>query len=139
MKFINSNYNITSMVNITITEWDESEVTAKNTFMEEVESYSIFKIANLIMIYWLPVLIPIGLVGNTLSFLVMVKPNNRKMSTCIYMATISINDNIMMLCNSMPLVRLGLTICVVMSLYFLVWHRVHKIKLLFVWAAPVKA
>ena len=85
------------MVNITITEWDESEATAKDTFFEEVESYSIFKIANLIMIYWLPVLIPIGLVGNTLSFLVMIKPNNRKMSTCIYMAAISINDNIMML------------------------------------------
>ena len=84
------------MVNIAITEWDESEVTAKNTFMEEVESYSIFKIAHLIMIYWLPVLIPIGLVGNILSFLVMIKPNNRKMSTCIYMAAISVNDNIMM-------------------------------------------
>ena len=85
------------MVNITITEWDESEVTAKNTFMKEVQSYSTFKIANLIMIYWLPVLIPIGLIGNTLSFLVMTKPNNRKMSTCVYMAALSINDNILML------------------------------------------
>ena len=85
------------MVNITITEWDESEATVKDTFMEQVESYSIFKIAKFVMIYWLPVLIPIGLVGNTLSFLVMIKPNNRKMSTCIYMAAISINDNIMML------------------------------------------
>ena len=42
-------------------------------------------------------------------------------------------------CNSMPLVRLGLTICVVMSLYLLVWHRVYKITLLFVWVAPIKA
>ena len=42
-------------------------------------------------------LVPIGVVGNTLSFLVMIKPNNRKMSTCIYMAAISINDNFMML------------------------------------------
>ena len=79
MKFINSNYNITSMVNITITEWDESEEKNKDTFMEKVESYTIFKIANLIIMYWLPVLIPIGLVGNILSFLVMTKPNNRKM------------------------------------------------------------
>ena len=85
------------MVNITITEWDESEERTKDTFMEEVESYTIFKIANLITIYWLPVLIPIGLVGNILSFLVMTKPNNRKMSTCVYMAALSINDNIMML------------------------------------------
>ena len=64
--------------------------------MQEVESYTIFKVANFIAIYWFPVLIPVGLVGNTLSFIVMIKPNNRKMSTCIYMAAISVNDNIMM-------------------------------------------
>ena len=34
------------------------------------------------------------------------------------------------LCNSMPLVRLGLTICVVKCSYFLVRHRVYKITLL---------
>ena len=85
------------MVNITITEWDKSEEKNKDTFMEEVESYTIFKIANFIIMYWLPVLIPIGLIGNVLSFLVMTKPNNRKMSTCVYMASLSINDNILML------------------------------------------
>ena len=34
-------------------------------------------------------------------------------------------------CNSMPLVWLGLTMCVVKCLYFLVRHRVSKITLLF--------
>ena len=34
-------------------------------------------------------------------------------------------------CNSMPLVWLGLTICIVKSSYFLVRHRVSKITLLF--------
>ena len=34
-------------------------------------------------------------------------------------------------CNSMPLVQLGLTMSVVKCLYFLVWHRVSKITLLF--------
>ena len=71
-------------------------MTTEDTFMEQVEAYTIYKIADFINIYWYPVLIPIGVVGNTLSFLVMVKPNNRKMSTCIYMAAISINDNLMM-------------------------------------------
>ena len=56
-----------------------------------------FKIASYINDYWFPILIPIGLIGNTLSLLVMIKPNNRKMSTCIYMVAISINDNLMML------------------------------------------
>ena len=68
----------------------------KNTFMEKVETLTIFKIATLMNTYWFPILIPIGLVGNTLSFLVMIKGNNRKMSTCIYMAAIGINDNLMM-------------------------------------------
>ena len=66
-------------------------------FMEEVQTQITFKIASYINDYWFPILIPIGLVGNTLSFLVMMKPNNRKISTCIYMVAISINDNLMML------------------------------------------
>ena len=84
---------ITLIGNITM-EDDVTESSA--TFMEEVESYMTYKVASFIDKYWFPVLIPIGLVGNTLSFLVMTKPNNRKMSTCIYMAAISINDNLMM-------------------------------------------
>ena len=65
------------------------------TFMEEVETHITFKVAIYINYYWFPILAPIGLVGNTLSFLVMIRPNNRKVSTCIYMAAISINDNLM--------------------------------------------
>ena len=72
------------------------ETTTRDIFMEQVETYMSFKIATYITKYWFPILVPIGLIGNTLSFLVMIKPNNRKMSTCIYMAAISINDNLMM-------------------------------------------
>ena len=68
-----------------------------SSFMEEVETYMTYIVASVIDRYWFPVLIPIGLVGNTLSFLVMIKPNNRKVSTCIYMAAISLSDNLMML------------------------------------------
>ena len=75
----------------------EKETTAEpDTFMKEVNTYTVFIIAKYVSNYWLPVLIPIGYVGNILSFLVMTKPNNRKMSTCIYMASISVNDNFMM-------------------------------------------
>ena len=69
---------------------------SNSSFMEEVQTYMTFKIATFINNYWMPVLVPIGFLGNTLSFLVMIKPNNRKMSTCIYMAAISLNDNLMM-------------------------------------------
>ena len=64
---------------------------------KEVGDFLTFKIATWLGYCWSPILIPVGLVGNTLSFLVMIKPNNRKMSTCIYMVAISINDNILML------------------------------------------
>ena len=75
---------------------ENTEMTTKDTFMEQVESYITFRIASFIDTYWFPVLIPLGLFGNILSFLVMIKPNNRKVSTCIFMAAISINDNLMM-------------------------------------------
>ena len=89
------NNDVTSSTDIFNTGSEESEATTKGTFMEDVASYTTFKVANFIRIYWFPVLIPIGLIGNVLSFLVMIKPNNRKVSTCIYMAAISVNDNIM--------------------------------------------
>ena len=96
MESTRANNNATLSIDIYTTGWETPEAMTKDTFMEEVESYTIFKVANFISIYWFPVLIPIGLVGNTLSFLVMIKPNNKKMSTCIYMAAISVNDNTMM-------------------------------------------
>ena len=75
---------------------EQIETVAVDPFMDKVETYVIFTIAMGFRMYWFPVLVPIGLIGNTLSFLVMIKPNNRKMSTCIYMAAISINNNLMM-------------------------------------------
>ena len=95
MESIRLNNDAASLLNLTTSGWEDKETT-NDTFMEEVESSILFKIGTFINIYYYPVFIPVGLVGNTLSFLVMIKPNNRKMSTCIYMAAISINDNLMM-------------------------------------------
>ena len=79
-----------------VTSWDVLQVTEDN-FMKEVRTYIAFKIATFINTYWAVILTPVGFIGNSLSFTVMMKPQNRKMSTCIYMAAISINDNLMML------------------------------------------
>ena len=92
------NNNTTSVLNLVTTRWEETETTME-TFMIEVESYIIFKIGNFIDTYYYPVFIPVALIGNTLSFLIMTKQNNRKMSTCIYMAAISSNDNLMTYMN----------------------------------------
>ena len=87
--------NVTSGLSLVVTDWKQDEMTSRDAFMDEVRSFTLFKIASFINTYWFPVLIPIGLTGNSLSFIVMIKPNNRKMSTCIYMAAISINDNLL--------------------------------------------
>ena len=60
-----------------------------NAFLQEAETNMTYKVAKYINQYWFPILIPLGLVGNTLSFLVMIRPNNKGISTCIYMAAIS--------------------------------------------------
>ena len=87
---------VSSVGSQTITLGPDPETVTQDTFMDEVKTYMTYKVAKFIGIHWFPLLVPIGLVGNTLSFLVMIKPNNRKMSTCNYMAAISVNDNIMM-------------------------------------------
>ena len=68
----------------------------ENTFLQQVMQLMAYKVAMAIAKYWFKFLVSIGVIGNTLSFLVMMKPSNRKLSTCIYMASISINDNLMM-------------------------------------------
>ena len=99
------NVNVTSDVTLVTTGWNTTSPLIGDIFMEEVKTYMEFKVANFINIYWYPILVPIGLIGNCLSFAVMMKPSNRKMSTCIYMAAISINDNLMMyLCLHVSLV-----------------------------------
>ena len=74
-----------------------TDIMSGDTFMEEMKTFTVFKVAMFLVKYWFPILVPIALIGNVLSFLVMIKPNNRKMSTCIYMAAISINDNLQIL------------------------------------------
>ena len=60
------NNTTTSEFNLAVTGRDEIQMT-EDTFMEEVKAYITFRIANLINIYLFPILIPLGLVGNTLS------------------------------------------------------------------------
>ena len=79
------------------TDNSTAETETQATFLQDAQTYMTYKILIYIDRYWFPVLIPFGLVGNTLSFLVMIKPTSRKVSTCIYMAAISINDNIMLI------------------------------------------
>ena len=103
---------------ITLRGTGGNETEDLSTFVEEVESFINYKIASFINEYWFPILVPIGLIGNTMSFLVMIRPNNRKVSTCIYMVAISVNDNVMIclalwywLAVAVKIFKLGLWEC----------------------------
>ena len=82
--------------NLDMAENSTVESETNHTFLQEASNYLTYKVAKYIAKYWFPLLTPLGSVGNTLSFLVMIRSNNRKISTCIYMAAISINDNLML-------------------------------------------
>ena len=84
----------------------QMEATTEDAFMKEAKTYMAYKIADIINTYWFSILVPIGLPGNILSFLVMIKKNNRKITTCIYMAALSVNDTIaMFICFHIVLVN----------------------------------
>ena len=66
-------------------------------FMKKVSAYPQFKIGVAIHDYYFPFMVIIGIVGNILSFLVMIKPRNIHISTCVYMASLSVSDTIMII------------------------------------------
>ena len=51
-----------------------------------------WKIGAKIHFYWLPVIIPLGFVGNALSLSVLLKPRNRAISCCVYMSALAVCD-----------------------------------------------
>ena len=67
-----------------------------DVLQEKASTLLAYKAGQGIHTYWLPIVIPAGLIGNTLSFLVMMRPHNRKISCCVYMAGLAIADNAML-------------------------------------------
>ena len=49
-----------------------------DSFMDGVKALVMHKFTTFIGTYWFPILIPVGLIGNTLSFLIMIKPHTKK-------------------------------------------------------------
>ena len=68
----------------------------------QAKSYSLYKTAMSFNLYYPPILIATGLLGNSLSFLVMLQRTNRKFSCCVYLAGLAVADNLFM-CNALHL------------------------------------
>ena len=89
-------------LNTTDSHYQSSKLTIQyhqeiDTFMIKASSYPQYKIGMVINDYYFPIIVVVGIIGNILSFLVMVKPLNRRISTCVYMASLSIFDNILII------------------------------------------
>ena len=63
------------------------------TLSELASKYLIYKVGRYIQTVCVPIFVSIGLVGNFFSFIVMIQPQNRRISCCIYMATVSVCDS----------------------------------------------
>lgn len=79
----------------TLTSTVEPE-TSTRALEELASDYLTYQIGVYIHIYWIPIMIPIGLVGNTLAFFVMLQKHNRRVSCCLYMAALAVSDTIIL-------------------------------------------
>lgn len=61
---------------------------------EEASDYVSYQVGEYIQTVYLPIVVILGCIGNTLSLLVMANRTNRKMSCCVYFAALAISDNI---------------------------------------------
>ena len=65
-------------------------------FMRKASTYPQFKIGVAVHDYYFLFIVIIGVIGDTLNFLVMVMPHNRDISTCVYMACLSVSDTMLL-------------------------------------------
>lgn len=59
--------------------------------------YMTYKVGAAIHVYYLPVIIILGFIGNTLSLLVTLQNHNRQVSFCVYMSALALVDNVIIL------------------------------------------
>ena len=77
-----------------ITEWSNSSSDNFTDIATIASSLTAYKIGIIIHLYLPIVILPLGIVGNILSFLVMVQSQNRGRSTCMYMAALALSDTL---------------------------------------------
>lgn len=79
----------TENLNDTTTSQVDSSVNVQQRLLTDMLGY---KISLQIHLIWLPIIIPIGLVGNITSFTIFSRPKNRAISCCIYMCGLAVTD-----------------------------------------------
>ena len=63
-------------------------------FQTLVRQSAWFKAGLAIHRYYYPCIIILGMIGNILSFMVMLMKHNRRISCCVYMAMLAVSDSV---------------------------------------------
>ena len=72
------------------------------TYLQAISKFTAFKLGKAINKYTQPVIVIVGVVGNTLSMLVMFQPHNRHTSFGVYLGILALSDTLV-LCTSTSL------------------------------------
>ena len=81
----------------TATEANLTMLDPATVFLYLASQTTSFKIGDGIALYYTPIVVIIGLVGNSISLKVMTMKHNRRISCCVYMAAVAVVDNGMLL------------------------------------------
>ena len=68
------------------------ETTGGNIFAIQATRFLTFQVGHAIHQFYFPVIVLVGMIGNTFSLLVMVQRNNRHISCCVYMGALAVTD-----------------------------------------------
>ena len=74
-----------------------SQLTGLMNVTELASNHQLYAVGRALQVYWMGVLIPVGVLGNLLSLVVLLQPHNRRISFCIYLATLAVCDLLLML------------------------------------------
>ena len=80
--------------NVTATAEPTEVIPQPVPFLLVVSRHIMYKVGVAIHRYYLPVIVVLGIVGNSLSLAVMTRPHNRQISCCLYMSALAVSDNI---------------------------------------------
>ncbi len=64
---------------------------------EAAKAYTMYQVGMYIQLVYTPIVVIIGLVGNSLSFVIMNKKSNRQISCCFYLCVLAVSDTSLLL------------------------------------------
>ncbi len=78
----------------------DSELLRRVKIVKQARQLKMYQAGLAIHRFWLPIIIPIGLAGNILSFLVMARPENRRTSFGVFVCALAISDSMMLVVST---------------------------------------